>query len=256
MMVDCNVSLGRWPFQAFAVRTPGRLARHLAAEGVSGAWVSAVESILYPDPDVYDAALFRAMQPHRTLRFVKTINPTLPNCRASLAAWSKQRRVCAVKVFPTYHQYSAADDCAVELAEAVCAARLPLLVQMRVEDERSHYPLMRVPGVPFGEVIALAGAVPTLPVVALCPYFAEAKELAAGPPNLHVDLSFIETPDTVRTVLGFLPARRVLFGSHTPFMTTRSEVMKLEFARVGARDRDLISRGNAARLLKGRRRSR
>ena len=73
MITDCNVSLGRWPFQTFDVRTPAQLARHLKKEGVTSAWVSAIESVLHPDPDDYDEPLFRALRKHPSLHFVKTL---------------------------------------------------------------------------------------------------------------------------------------------------------------------------------------
>ena len=57
MITDVNLSLGRWPFQCFDIRTPRQLAAHLRKHGIAEGWVSAVDSVLSPDPDVYEIVL-------------------------------------------------------------------------------------------------------------------------------------------------------------------------------------------------------
>jgi hypothetical protein len=249
MLIDTNVCLGNWPFQRFDVRTPRRLAAHLKKHGIGEAWVSSIDSVLHPDPDVHDELLWTRLRPLRGLRFVKTVNPTLAGWQERFDPWIRRRRVRIVKIFPNYHQYSLNDGCAKELAGRLSCGGVALLVQMRLEDERGHYPLMKVPGVPCRQVVNLAGRFPGLPVAALCAYRTELPELAAGTRNLHVDLSFVESLDTVKTALQSMPARRLLFGSHTPFLYTRSAVMKLEQAGIGKYERQLIGTGNARSCL-------
>ena len=249
MIIDVSTSLGHWPFQRLAIRSADALSAHLAGHGIASAWVSAVESVLYPDPDVPDAELFEQLQGSASLHVVKTVNPTLANWRASLDEWITGRGVRAVKALPNYHGYSLADAMARDLAAAVHDAGLPLFVQMRIDDERNQYPLMQVPGVPYGELMEFARAMPGLTVIALCAYFAEVRELADSPANLYVDTSFVETENTLRTVLDFVPADRILFGSHTPFFTTRSGMMKLELADISGADREQIASANALRIL-------
>ena len=92
-----------------------------------------------------------------------------------------------------------------------------------------------------------------MPIIALCAYLGEARGLTALARNVHVDLSFLETLDAVAAALADIPARQILFGSHTPFLYTRAAVMKLAGAAIPAPDRRAIAAGNARRLL-GRRR--
>jgi len=250
MITDVNLSLGQWPFQRFEIETPRQLAAHLRKHGIGEGWVCAVDSVLHPDPDVYDAELFRRLRGIRSLQFVKTVNPTLPNWRDSLRAWVGEKGVRAIKIYPNYHQYSLKDPCARELAAELRRLRLPLLIAMRLEDERGHHPLMKVPGVPWEDVVSLARAFPRVPVVALCAYFREARALTAGSRNLYVDLSFMEAMDTLKMAVGAMPARQILFGSHTPFFYTRAEVMKLSLANVGCRAWRLIARENARRAFR------
>jgi len=183
MIVDVNVSLGRWPFQRFAVETPRQLVAHLRKHGIGQAWVAAVESALYPEPDEYDGRLFRRLRSVGGLHFVKTVNPTLANWRSSLAEWADGKGVRAVKVYPNYHQFALGDPCVRELAGELLRRRMTLLVAMRLEDERGQYPLMKVPGVPCGDIAAFARATPRLPVVALSAYLNELWGLTDGADN-------------------------------------------------------------------------
>ncbi|MFB3891204.1 MAG: amidohydrolase family protein [Phycisphaerae bacterium] len=251
MIIDVNVSLGVWPFQRFQIRTAAQLDRRLASHGIGQAWVSSAEAILQPDVDGCDEELYSRLRPYPRLRMVKTLNPVLANWPASLDRWSG-RGVDAVKVHPGYHQYSPASPAACELARQVAARRMTLLVQMRVEDERGMYPPLHVRGVPVDELVKLAGAVPEASIIALCPYLREAVELVKRTRNVLVDLAFIETCDTLRTFLRDAPAGRVVFGSHTPFLCTGAELMKLTAANARRQDLKMVRETNARRLVQHR----
>jgi predicted TIM-barrel fold metal-dependent hydrolase len=245
MIIDVNTSVGRWPFQAFDTDSPKALAGHLKSAGVAKAFVTSIESILFPDPAVYDAKLFRAAGPVPMLTPVPTLNPTLSNWREALA----RRGLKAVSIIPNYHQYGLDDERVAELMEALKAKRLPLMIRMRVEDERNQHPLMKVPGVGVDGIIGLAKRFPEVPIVCLCAYLHEATELAHKTDNVHFDISFIESFDTLATLLRKAPVERVLFGSHTPFLYTGAVLMKLTRARISKRAADAISRGNAERVF-------
>ncbi|MCF7838659.1 MAG: amidohydrolase [Candidatus Marinimicrobia bacterium] len=246
--IDVNVSLGTWPFMDFRIQTAAALAKHLAAEGIAQAWVSAVEPILFTDPDVHDEQLFSSLARFPSLFPVKTINPLLGGWRASLERALKVHRVRRVKIHPNYHQFALNDPRVDAMAEELVRRGIPLLIQMRVEDERNQHPLMQVPGVPAETVSDLAANHPALKVVALCAYRGEAATLVAGRRNVWVDLSFIECQDTLETLCGEIPADRILFGSNTPFLYTRPAVMKVTHAGIAARIRTSVACGNARTL--------
>jgi predicted TIM-barrel fold metal-dependent hydrolase len=126
------------------------------------------------------------------------------------------------------------------------------MVQMRVEDERQHYPLMKVPGVSAEGVIALANKYPSLRIICLCAYLREAEQHVSGTENVWVDTAFIEYMDTIRHTLDRIPANRLLFGSHTPFLYTRANAIKLDASGAPKRALNAIAYGNVRRLLRGR----
>ena len=246
MIIDVNATFGFWPFQKFRQDTPAKLARHLKSEGISKAIVSSMESVLFPDPLVYNRILIKKLKPYSSLVPVMVVNPRLANWKDSLALSGK---VKAVKVFPNYHTYSLSSKHMTALMNELVARNMVLLLQMRLEDERNQYPLMKVAGASRRGIIKLAKRFPKVPIICLCSYFYEAIELVKKTSNVHVDIAFAERLDTVSSLLEKIPARGVLFGSHTPFLYTRSAVMKLKCAQISRHTREAIAFKNAHRLL-------
>ena len=169
MLIDCNVWLGFWPFQKFRLDTAAKLAKQLESKGISRGFVSAVESILYPDPAVYNDMLVKKVSKYKSLVPVRIVNPVIGNWKEELDKIDK-RRAKVVRVLPNYHHYSLGDKCFEELAAEMVKRKWSLMVQMRVEDERSHYAGMKMPGVDVDEVIRAAEKFKDLNFICLCSY--------------------------------------------------------------------------------------
>jgi predicted TIM-barrel fold metal-dependent hydrolase len=244
MIIDCNVGFGAWPFARFAEDTPAKLDRLLESEGIGRALVSSAEAVLYEEPEECNLALERKLARFPRLVPVPVASPRVKSASAILA----KPGIKAVKLIPNYHAYSLGDERAVALCARAAERGIPVLVQMRVEDERSHYELLKVPGVKAEEIAALAARLPELSIVALCPYFGEAVRLAAIP-NVYVDISFVEVLDTLRQLCAKVPAGKVLFGSHAPWLYARAAVRKLELSGIGKEERAAIGSRTAARLF-------
>ena len=250
MILDVHASFGHWPFQALEADTAARLAALLARTGISKALVSPVDAVLRPAPDDANARLFRALRGHRRLIPVPVLNPTLPQWPGVFREHAG--RFPAVKVYPNYHGYSPADKRLGALMAELRRRRLVLLLPLRIEDERSQYPLMKVPGVPVDEVVRLARAFPHVPIACCCPSTDEAIALLKGASSIHVDISYADGPDPVRTLAaaGKTFARRILFGSHAPFLYAASAVLKVTESDVSPADKRGILSGNARRVFR------
>lgn len=238
--IDVNVSLGFWPFQQFMLRTPAALAGHMRRLGIKRALVSAVESILHPDPDVYDEPCFRGLAKHRELVPVKTVNPMLGNWKESLLSFHDRYPLGAIKLYPNYHVYDLTDECVLAAAKTARRLKLPVLVAARVEDERQHYWHMQVPGVATTAIRNLAEAVPGARFVVLNAYRYEITPLENIPPNLFFDFSFVEGPDTLAQLVETVPAKHLVFGSATPFLTTEAALAKLHLGTLPDKERERI----------------
>ena len=248
-LVDTNVSLGNWPWMDFSGLTASALEAQLENNGIDEAWVCAADSILFPDPDVTDDRLLTALGSSSRLMPVKTVNPLLGNWRESLTRAIGSLGLRLVKIYPNYHQYSPCSPPVMELADRLAAENIPLLIALRVEDERNQYPLMKVAPPPLEEITRLAELHPRLRVLVLGATVGEIASLTAGTSNVSCDISYAETGNVMDRLLASTPADRLVFGSHTPFFYTQAAVRKLTGASLNEQVRSAIAVENAKALL-------
>lgn len=225
--VDTSVFCGYWPFRNLAARTPQALKEHLRSYGVKQAWVAAAEAILLPDPMEANESLLTAVAGDPFFLPVVIVDVTL-------ATWHRDTERClqewggrAVKITPNYHQYTLADSRVTELADLVRDFSVPLCVQVRMMDERTHHPLMRVSGVPAAEMAELAVRHPKARFLACGAYQGELKTLReAG--NIWVELSHVESGQELARAISVIGWERLVFGSHSPFLYFAAVAGKLD----------------------------
>jgi predicted TIM-barrel fold metal-dependent hydrolase len=264
---DASVWSGRWPFAPVGASLAA-LERELAAQGAEGALVSPAEAVLAPEPQAENLALLAAVRRRRRgfgWLVAAVVDP-------SRAGWQEAAERClalgarCLKVLPGYHMYPVVEGGtyagdAPWVAEAARAGRqglwglcrlaaargVPLAVQMRLQDERGHHPLMRVPGLPAAEVAALAAEHPDARFLACGAYLRDLGPLGAAP-NVWVETSFVEGHDTLAQAVTRVPPERLLAGTHAPLFCPGAGVAKLEAATVPAEVREAVARVNARRL--------
>ncbi len=246
-IVDVNVALGNWPFQRFPYDDLQVLSAALDAEGVSPALVTAVEAILNSDP-FYNQNLQKRCKADRRFVFLPVVDPSLPGWEQRLSGFLPGLK--GVKIFPNYHSYALGSSQMRDLILFLKSLTLPLMIQMRVDDERNQYPLMRVPGVAVEDILHLANLYPDQVIICLNAYIQEVHQLLQNSDNIYADISFCEHMDTLGTLNKTLPVERLLFGSHTPFLYTRSAIMKLNLSRISKEERQKIAWRNAADIFR------
>ncbi len=225
-IIDTSVFCGYWAFRALSYRTPAALKQHLQAAGVGQAWVAAPEAVLYPDPMQANEPFLATVASDPYWLPVAVIDPSLPGWEADVRR-CMQLGARALKLTPNYHEYKLSDSCAAELAELAVALRLPVCVQVRMLDERSHHPLMKVPGVPPADIAAYAQSHPAAAFLACGCFMAESKLLRPDTANLWVELSHMETVETLHQALQNVSPDRLVFGSHSPFLYMSAVLAKL-----------------------------
>jgi uncharacterized protein len=249
MFIDVNCSLGNWPFAPFQIRDADALARHLQGEAVDAALVSSVDALFVADPSDHNSRLLNALLPHENLYPVPVLNLRTRTWQRELGAYEREPTVRAVKIHPNYHNYEVRDPEVTELAAALIEAGLPLIVALRVADERLHDPRVQVPGVPVDQVAELARFHPRLPVVCTNAYRSEIVR-ANGPENLYFDIAFAEYYKTVRSLAAHVPVTNLLFGSHTPFFVTRAASMKVAWCELPEQQRTQVAAATARRVFR------
>lgn len=226
-IIDVNAQAGFWPIQRLTDRSLPELDRTFDQLGVEQVWLSAIESILFPEPDSHDWALFERLAEFPRFRPVKTINPLLGNWKKSIAYAVSRFSIAGLKLFPNYHGYALNSETVRELCVVARDQNLPILIQMRVNDERNQPHFLQVHGVPAEQVAELSTSFRENLMIALCAYASEVPKLAMGSANLLVDLSFLDEAESIERFAGDIPLDRIVFGSHAPFLHAQSAYMKL-----------------------------
>lgn len=230
---DACAWTGTWPFTMHAPVALADLVAGLKAEGITGAAISPLNAVLSPEPMTANLDLLaeaaRFADETFDLRVAPVLNPGLPGWERDLSLLLDSHRTAigAIKIVPNFHSYEVDGPDANALARSVSEAGLGLCVQVRIQDERAHHPLMKVPGVPMEGLARLAAAVPAGRLLACGVYQSELAGIA-GTTNVSAELSSVESGDTLANALAALGADRVLLGTHAPIYYPASGVAKVE----------------------------
>lgn len=227
LLVDTSVFCGHWPFRSVGGATPAELKALLSASGVTQAWVAPLEGLFYWDSMEANEALAEALQGDPFFLPVAWINVSLPTWRKDARESLERLHGRAFKLAPNYHQYELSDLRVLELAGLAREANVPVCVQLRMQDERGHHPLVKVPGVPAEAVATLAGKAIATRFLACGAYLKELKALRSAA-NVWAELSFAEWELALRKALEAFPVERMVFGSHSPLHYTGAEAAKLD----------------------------
>jgi predicted TIM-barrel fold metal-dependent hydrolase len=251
-MIDINTFIGHWPFRRLPATTPDELRNLLQVHGIERAFVSPIEGIFYEEPQIANEMLASQLDGGPELLQVAVLNPTLANWERSLRQCCEKYHIAAVKLHPNYHTYRLEDSHARDLLSAVGEVGLPVIIQLRVNDTRSHHPLMQVPDVPVADVIAVVEKTQKVNIVLGGIKWGEAQGNAAkitALPNLWLDISQMETMDGLRRMIDSCGTEKLLFGTHAPFFYVRSAIIKLDEAQLSANERECITKQNSERIL-------
>jgi predicted TIM-barrel fold metal-dependent hydrolase len=248
-LFDANTWTGAWPFSFAEAHTPRSLAAHLARHGIGRALVSPLAAVFAPAPQPANRTLLADTRRLRALVPVPVINPALAGWRHDLAEVARDSRVRAVRLLPNYHDYRLDAPAVDELISALSRHRLRLIVQMQMIDQRHEYHALTIKPVPATDLAALLRRHPRLTVLASGLLRPDLLAVASRQPGLLADLSFAEWYDTLPHLLARVPARQLVFASHTPLLITAATRAKLDTAPLSAAPRRAIGAGNLQRFL-------
>jgi hypothetical protein len=253
--VDINAWSGTWPFGSGETVALADVSADLQRVGVREAWVSPLDAVLAAHPTRANSGLIAEVvavalpSDDFTVRIVPIIDPSLADGTTQLAVATELAgdRLCAIRIVPNYHGYALDHPAADALAQTLVDRNLPLIVQVRMFDERAHHPRMVMPPVPMHEIAAFGRRHPDLRIIASGIFFGELGVIA-DVPNVAVELSSIETGETVPDVLAGLSPERVLLGTHVPLYVPDAAIAKLDGEGISRETLSAIGAGNARSL--------
>ncbi|HXE83300.1 MAG TPA: hypothetical protein VN513_08210 [Gemmatimonadales bacterium] len=250
MRIDCNAFIGAYPWRKVPHTSPGELLKSLDRAKIDSAWITHLPSLFWRDPTEGNAWLYETARKEKRFRPVPSIHPGLPHWDAVLSD-AVDSGAPAVRCDPLYAGLEPAGDEMRVLAVACGAARLPLVVAVRLEDGRQRHPHDR------------AGELPAAAVRALIRSDADVRLLIT-----HADRSFIEevhfgsTPDEARrlwwdicwiwgppedhfaTLLDTIGIDRFVFGTGQPLRLPENSIAKLDLLDLTPERRRAIESDN------------
>ena len=144
------------------------------------------------------------------------------------------------------------DACFAELLELASEHELLIQIAVKMEDERTQHPLLRVPDVDVEPLVGLAAKFPKLPIVllnALRTVRGDVLDRLVTAGQIFVEHSMLEGVGGIQQLLRTVPVERLLFGSYFPFFYFESAQLKLRESELANFQIDAISGTNARRLM-------
>ena len=247
--IDVNCFWGTWPFRKLYKNRFSDLKAIHKENGIGFGYVSCMNSIFYNDPFEGDEDLHQILE-NTPYQQILTVNPTLPAFEADIEKGVRQFGVRGVRVFPGYHGYSLDDSRFLALCAILKKYHLPLLLTMRVEDERLDYLyLPRRIGVP-DELLKFIDTVRDIPVLLMSLRYGEmlyCEDALRSQPNLYMDTSGLKgSVGCMEQVMQHIGDRKILYGSQYPLNALKSTLFEVTMAKIPQESKDRILGGNAA----------
>ena len=254
MIVDVNVHLSRWPFRRLPHDVTPKLVEKLRAGGIRQAWAGSFDALLHEDIAAVNARVASECGRHGggLLQPVGSVNPLLPDWQDDVRRCQDEHRMHAIRLYPNYHSYTLADPVCGKLFELAAERQLVVQIALKMEDIRTHHPLMQVPTVDPKPLAELVKRHPRLRVMILNNYGTIRGDEATRLVELgqvYFDISHAEQVGALEKLVREIPYERLLFGSHSPFFNLEAALLKFCESQLGGVMVAAIQHGNAERLL-------
>jgi len=253
-MIDVNVNLSRWPFRRLVGDEPDTLVSRLRARGVTHAWAGTFDGLFHKDVAGANERLMADCQRFGRGALIPfgSINPKLPDWQRDLRRCHEEFRMPGIRLHPNYHGYNLRDPVFGELMQLAAVRRLVVQLAVRMEDERTQHPLMRVDPVDLSPLPDLLKAQPGVRLVVLNtdPSHNEAQSARlVSAADVYFDISMVERVGGLARMAQKASWPRLLFGSHYPLFYLESALLKIREAGLNGAERQAVLENNARRLV-------
>lgn len=256
-LVDVNVHLSRWPTRRLPLDETGALVRRLRSADVHQVWAGSFDGLLHHDISAVNQRLAADCRAHGDglLLPFGAINPALDGWEEDLRRCDEQLGMRGIRLYPTYHGYGLDDPRLDALLAAAAERKMIVCLTVRMEDQRTQHPLLRVPPLdtaPLAELVGRHAEVPLVLCNALRDMRPDVLGELAGAGRVYCETAMLEGVGGVASLLEAVPLDRVLFGSHAPFFYFQSAVLKLRESALPRFQLQAITHRNAAKLMEAR----
>lgn len=249
--IDVNCMLGQWPFRKIHKCTFADLINIHKENNIAYGFVSSINSIFYNDPFEGDMELHNIIK-DTDYNHILTVNPTLPGFREDIEKAIRNFNIKGVRVYPGYHEYKLNNRSLLELCDILKHLGLPLLLTMRLEDERLDY-LFRPSILPMEEVGAFLSDNEGLGVLLLTfrqEELIKIKDVILANAGIYYDTSGLKNYlFAVEKSLADFGYEKMVYGSLHPLFCLKSTYFSVEKAELEEPVKERILCKNAEKLF-------
>jgi predicted TIM-barrel fold metal-dependent hydrolase len=255
MRIDVNAFLGAYPYRRVPETSPDALRRAMERVAIDSAWVSHLPSLFSRDPAEGNAWLYETVADEARFKPVPAVHPGLAGWEEALGR-AADRGAPAVRCDPTYYGLDPAGSELRVLAAACGAARMPLVLAVRLEDARQRHAHDHAAELPAAAVRALVRSDEDVRLIVTHADrgFIEEVHFGSTPEEAERvwwDISWIWGPpeDHLATLLETIGAERFVFGTGQPLRLPETSIAKLDLLDVSAERRAAIESGNVTQRI-------
>lgn len=250
MRIDVNAFVGAYPYRRVPGASPDGLLHAMGRVGIEEAWVSHLPSLFWRQPMEGNPWLYETTAHEPRLKPVPALHPGLSGWEAALAE-AADRRAPAVRCDPVFFGLDPAGPELRALGAACGAARVPLMMAVRLEDARQRHPNDRSADLPAAAVRGLIRSDDELRLVVTHAdrSFIEEVHFGSTPEEANRiwwDVSWIWGPpeDHLGTLLETVGVERFVFGTGQPLRIPETSLAKLDLLDLPPNRRAAIESGN------------
>lgn len=245
-IVDTNVSLFRWPFRRLPLDETDVLVEKLGDLGITRAFAGSFEGIFYRDIRSANRRLANAAAAHGQLVPIGSINPELPGWEDDLKRCHGDLNMPGIRLHPNYHGYTLEDGRFSRLLKLAVDLKLFVQIVAALEDTRTQPAKLQVADVdltPLPEILKQhAGS--RVQILNWRPRGAILESLAENS-GVVFDTARVESTDGIATLLKTVPAGRVMFGTHAPFLIPEAALIRIHESNLSDSELRSVLHGNA-----------
>ena len=257
-IIDSSVWAGNWPFSYLRYGRLDLLKEKLEKYNIIKAYVSPIEAILEEDPMRANLALFDEIDKmnvsyaeNKTEDFffpVPVVDLSFNNWEELVSLSIQRKDVKIIKLLPNYHMYEITEDNLGKLVDLAAVNNLIISIQIRIEDARGQYPLMKVGDVDIIKIIKVLSNFPQQKFIICNGYISELEQVLYSLKNTYVDISSAETQDVLAYLSNKYGEERLLFSTHSAFYYPEGNIFKLAYSPIDKECIEKIAYKNAQDL--------
>jgi len=248
-IIDVSVWTGHWPFMHLRYGDINVLEDKLKSIRVIKAFIAPIEAILEQDPTRANLALLQKVSGD-FFSPVPVIDLSYANWDECMDTVLYDPRVKMIKLIPNYHQYKMYEKDMDALVEMTRQKEIVISIQMKVEDPRAQYPLMKVANVNNSDVLQTLFSYPEQIFILHCLTMDSVPGFMTSLDNVYLDIACIERQDTLSVLQKtYSSLDKFLFASHCPFYFPEGNINKLKYSDLDINEIDKVAYKNAEKLF-------